>query len=560
MKRLICYIASILTLISSSVNVFAQDKLELKAQAIRNLTESATALETAISVPANDFLNSIGANSAIYRRGENLESTMACCRYLGIRWIRMDEAGRANDIKRLYEEAGVKVSCSLGSGGSDITGVVNGAKAIAAFGGLLAIEGANEPNNWGITYQGEKGGRLWNYNTNNWSYYSWLPIAKLHRDLYTAVKSDPVLKDYPVWSTTETGAQSDNCGLQFLTILEGQGVLMPDGTKYADYATCHNYFIHPSFPPVQNNQTWRASEPLSSCPVDGLYGNFGKTWSKKFPGYSDAELIALPKVTTETGVTIGGDVTEEMQALMYMSMYLAQYKRGWSYTSMYLLRDRSDESGNQTFGFYKPDYSARQSALYLHNLTTILADDNSIESPGELTYALSPGRPSTVHELLLQKSNGTLELVVWSERFIGGSDEIEVQFDQSFDEVKVYDPTVGTEAIQTLNNVSSVSLTMTSHPFILEIKSNATSNKDIKVNEPLGDAVLNPVGDVLYLENTKGLEKIEIFDLTGKNVLSFLPENDGRMPLHVAHLAKGTYMLRLTATGNKVERCKIIKN
>ncbi len=50
---------------------------------------------------------------------------------------------------------------------------------------MLAIEGANEPNKWEITYQGEKGGGR----------NSWIPIANLHRDLYKAVKEDSILKD-----------------------------------------------------------------------------------------------------------------------------------------------------------------------------------------------------------------------------------------------------------------------------------------------------------------------------------------------------------------------------
>ena len=39
-----------------------------------------------------------------------------------------------------------------------------------------------------------------------------------------------------------------------------------------------------------------------------------------------------------------------------LSMYLDQFKRGWGYTSVYILRDRTDEGGNQKFGFYTPDY------------------------------------------------------------------------------------------------------------------------------------------------------------------------------------------------------------
>ena len=48
-----------------------------------------------------------------------------------------------------------------------------------------------------------------------------MAVAKLQRDLYEAVKSDPVLAKYPVWSISEPGAQRDNVGLQFLTIPPG---------------------------------------------------------------------------------------------------------------------------------------------------------------------------------------------------------------------------------------------------------------------------------------------------------------------------------------------------
>jgi hypothetical protein len=109
-----------------------------------------------------------------------------------------------------------------------------------------------------VTYEGVRGGR-----TN-----SWLPVAKLQRDLYQAVKSDPILKDYPVWSLSENGAQTDNVGLQFLTIPAGAGTLMPDGTRFADCANCHNYLTHPSWPCT----TWAGNRQLDldrAAPVPG---------------------------------------------------------------------------------------------------------------------------------------------------------------------------------------------------------------------------------------------------------------------------------------------------
>src|SRR5206468_1833083 len=97
---------------------------------------------------------------------------------------------------------------------------------------------------------------------------------------------------------------------------------------------------------------------------------------------------------------------------------------GWRYTSVYLLRDRADEGGNQSFGFFKPDYTPRKAAVYLHNLATILADGGTLKKPGQLAYSI-PGEPATVHDMLLQKSNGTFALVVWNER-LKGSDSVRI--------------------------------------------------------------------------------------------------------------------------------------
>ena len=119
------------------------------------------------------------------------------------------------------------------------------------------------------------------------------------------------------------------------------------------------------------------------------------------------------------------------------------------------------------YGFYRPDYTPRLAATYIHNLTTILADDNSIPTPGNLKYSI-PNQPETVHELLLQKNNGKFELIVWNER-LNGSDNIKVDLGATFASVTIYDPTLGIAPRQNLSNVSSVELTLSNYPVIIEI-------------------------------------------------------------------------------------------
>jgi hypothetical protein len=419
----------------------------------------ALAGEGITAIPCSDFLESIGTLSAISVRGETLQGTIESTRYLGIGWLRGGIEGNVplNHFIQLHQQAGLRFSWGLGSGGTNLAKLIETGRKIAEAGALLAFEGPNEPNNWGFTYGGQTGG----------GNKTWMPVAQLQKDLYEAVKSDPLLGKYPVWSVSEGGAETDNVGLQFLGIPQGADTIMPAGTRYADYANVHNYIYHPNASGLEDNKTWKAADPTSACKVDGLYVEYGLTWGRHFPGYSEAELKTLPRVTTETGTTVGGEVTEDIHALNLLTMYLDQFKRGWSYTAVYLLRDRVDEAGNQRFGFYKPDYSPRKAAVYLHNLTTILADKSRLQRPGKLAYS-SPAQAETTHDLLLQKSDRTFELVVWNEQ-LKGSRNLTVNLGATCSSVKLYDPTLGASPSRTLTDVSAVDLTLTDHPLVIEI-------------------------------------------------------------------------------------------
>ena len=420
---------------------------------------------TVAAVASADLLDSIGVVSTFPDRGQPIDRTIEMVKFGGFRWVRAGIEGLTENgpttvetFLKLHRATGARVSWGLGSGGYELGKLLRTARLVAKGGALLAFEGPNEPNNWTITYRGETGGGLKDL---------WMPVARLQRDLYREVKADPVLAPYPVWSLSEPGAQTDNVGLQFLTIPPGASTLMPAGTKYADYANVHNYIYHSNSPSPEDNKVWNAADPSAASKVDGLYGNYGKTWRKWFPGYDEKDLAALPRVTTETGTPITDDVTEEMQGRHLVNMYLAQFKRGYSYTSVYLLRDRTDEGGNQTFGFFRPDYSPRKAAIYLHNLTTILADNGRIKRPGRLGYRI-PDQPATVHDLLLQRSDGTFQLVVWGER-LHGEDHIAVDLDRPYKKIEIYDVTTGTLPVQTLANTQRIPLTLSDHPLVVSI-------------------------------------------------------------------------------------------
>ena len=159
----------------------------------------------------------------------------------------------------------------------------------------------------------------------------------------------------------------------------------------------------------------------------------------------------------------GADRASARQA--FLNVYMAQFKRGWSYTFIYQMVDNQGGDSAGT-GIFHTNNTPKLAATYIHNLTTILADNSSF-TPGALNYSI-PSEPATVHDLLLQKSNGTFYLAVWDERSTGIMDPVTVIW-RSHASVTVYDPTVGTTAVRTLSNVSSVGLTLSDHPLILAI-------------------------------------------------------------------------------------------
>jgi hypothetical protein len=78
--------------------------------------------------------------------------------------------------------------------------------------------------------------------------------------------------------------------------------------------------------------------------------------------------------------------------------------------------------------------------------------------------------PSTGYSLLLQKSNGTYELVVWGEAFASQTvTRVTVNLGKTFSTVKVYDVTGGTSPASTFSNANSVVVNISDHPIILEL-------------------------------------------------------------------------------------------
>ena len=107
----------------------------------------------------------------------------------------------------------------------------------------------------------------------------------------------------------------------------------------------------------EDNQAWLAADTQQNdFPGDTLYGEYGLTWFKHFTGYNSTQLQALPRVTTETGWdSVGNPGGEPVQGKVLTNTYLAQFKRGSTYTFIYELID--GEGGDTTQGLFHSDYT-----------------------------------------------------------------------------------------------------------------------------------------------------------------------------------------------------------
>src|ERR1700730_5212614 len=138
-----------------------------------------------------------------------------------------------------------------------------------------------------------------------------------------------------------------------------------------------------------------------------------------------------------------------MRGKVLTSAYLDAAARGWAYTFIYQMLD---DLPTDTFGLFTNTNppAPKLAATYIHNLTSILADTSSSFTPTPITYTLS-GAPSTVHSLLMQKSNGTYELAVWGEAF---ASQMPASVTLTLDTPRtgeVYDITVGPTPVSTFS-------------------------------------------------------------------------------------------------------------
>lgn len=427
----------------------------------------ATTVALALLIPASgqacagtayDLLQTFGLNIHI-QQGVNELWYRPIFNFTGIRYARDGGASPTAQIA-MYQNTGVKFQVLAWCPNANF---ISQTMQMNAAGALAAVEGPNEPNNIpdGFVCNGVV----------THSHVSWGPFAAAQ--WYLIQNAHSQLPGIPVVGTSETGAQPDNWGEQYLQIPSPipAGVMLPAGMNagdsYADDANVHNYVCDHSAI-IGENQAWNAAKIQGGPGWDDAYSNYTNTWLKHFPGMPLDQITAAPRMITETGYATGEindhcTVTPTQQAKTILNLLLDNYVFGWTRTFIYEARD---EGGN--FGIYYYDGTPKVAATALHNLTTILADHEF--TPGTPpTYSLGTP-PPTVHSTLLAKSDGSWFLAIWDEHLDGSGkkDNVTVTFDQPRT-ISVFDPMVGVRAGKTFSGPTA-NLVLSDHPLIVHIQ------------------------------------------------------------------------------------------
>ncbi|MBR0851324.1 hypothetical protein JQ543_26505 [Bradyrhizobium diazoefficiens] len=486
----------------------------------------ATANQTILS--AASFIDSIGINThAGYSWGayNNASLVIDDLKYLGVTTVRDSFATDPSAVPVIdaLAAAGVKfdfvTSSDLPASGS--TGLTQYVASIDAFlaehpGSVVALEGLNEANIQGFSYHGNS---------------SLAAAAQFQADLYGAIKSDAHLGSVAVYNMTL--AYNDASGYAALGNL----------ANYTDYSNAHAY-VATSTP---NQYGLDVSLDTAATSATGK-----------------------PSVITETGYTTlasasGLGVDQTVQAKSILNLLVDSYSDGVKKTYLYELLDRDSSASNTDpeahFGLFNSDGTPKLAATALHNLTTILSDDGKggHTPTASLNYSLG-NMPATGNSMVLGKSNGAYDLVVWAEPKLWNdatdtevsnpTKSVAVHLGAVHQTVVIYDPLTGTVPIATYHNVQDFNVPVSDHPLIIEIDPpSAVAAPPAAVTAVTGtaDAIVAQLSDL----NAAGT--VASITLTDTHVLTVASE--ATMKYMIAHYGavlstiKGGYSFAVTIDG-----------
>ncbi|QPF90257.1 Ig-like domain-containing protein [Bradyrhizobium commune] len=421
-----------------------------------------TAISNVTAIDASKFVQSIGVNThlgnwTVYENVGLVESSLA---YLGVSSVRDGSMFSTAHAQAAYSQLasdGIKFDFLTPQGTDPATFLKQLDAFVAAHPGqLIGIEGPNEVDIQTFTYNGSS---------------SLSSAAAFQRALFAGVQADSALKDVPVYNLTLSQSNSANYSQ------------VGNLSSSADYANIHAY-------------VWSGTTPNQVIQNDIKIAQW--------------DAAGLPVIFTETGYdtmtsdTMSG-VDQTVQAKYTLDTLMDAFKSGVAQTFLYELFDEAADpkftDKEAHFGLFNNDGSPKLVATAIHNLTTILNDPSASQpfTPGTLGYSLD-NLPTSAQQLLLEKHNGTFDLVLWDEHVIwdptkqkeiaSPTSDVTVNLGKSYAVVYVYDPLVGSSPIATYTNVSQIHVSLTDHPLVIQIGTgNASGDPGADITPPAAPSI-----------------------------------------------------------------------
>ncbi|UPG74092.1 hypothetical protein MVG78_08205 [Roseomonas gilardii subsp. gilardii] len=394
------------------------------------------------------FLDSIGVNTHINDSSGgygNISTVISELDYIGVTHVRDGlNSSLSTDLFEVLANHDITFSMlTSGSNGTSLSSQISAiAKLESLYNAIDYVEGPNETDYFPISYNGLSG---------------FAATRAFQAALYTAVHSNSTLSGTPVIQTS----LGDGDSYSQLGNLSGS----------ADYSNIHSYYFGWGFTRSVADQVMERIEQAQTVSP-------GKDTIATEGGWS-----------TATYSSDGYGVNERTQAILTLNMLLDQYKDGVDRTYIYELVNSGTYSSTdlQTgFGLFNADGTPKQAATALHNLNSILSDP-AAETVGvsltNLGYTLQ-GMPTEGQDMLLQKSSGNYDLVLWNEPTIWNtsthsaysiaSQTVTITFD-SAQSGTIYDPLLGSTAIASFSNTKSVQVSLSDHPLVVEVGTAATA-------------------------------------------------------------------------------------
>jgi hypothetical protein len=385
---------------------------------------------------ADGFVDSIGINTHLFYTdtvyGQYTTLIKPLLGQIGVRHIRdgsppnrqVDYYPRLQDLTSTY---GIHVTTISGSPSNGETPAQTEAVVKQIGAPVEMVEGSNEYDSSGDP--------------------NWPTTLKLYQQqLYAAVKGDAATSALPVVGPS--------------MVLYSGGPIPPstigDLSPWSDYGNVHPYNLWPPGPPGGNIDAELAIH------------------SQNFPG--------RVMLATETGYPTQGDgrhVSEAVQAKYVPRVYLEYYLRNIGRTFDYEFIDEWPAASippwssptEASFGLIHNDGTPKASYTALKNLIGLLSDPGPAFNTECLVYNIWD-RTADVHELLLQKRDGTFYLVLWLE--LPSTDattaqRVTVGFAHAVDSVSVYLPNQSPSTTAIYTDVKRVSLSVPDSPVVLQI-------------------------------------------------------------------------------------------